>query len=95
MARVARAREQTLRKKFPELHIWQAIDESVSLPQETRQAFFATLRSHKQNERFRFIGDVLGIPGTTLYDYYKEYRKQNGLQKKRSPNRPSVIPPHS
>jgi hypothetical protein len=95
MARGPRAGEQTLRKRLPELHIWQAIDESVSLPQETRQAFFATLRSHKQNERFRFIGDVLGIPGTTLYDYYKEYRKQNGLQKKRSPNRPSVTRPHS
>lgn len=98
MARGARAPEEILRKRFSELHIWQAIDESVSLPQDTRQAFFATLRSHKQNERFQFIGDVLGIPGTTLYDYYKEYRKQNGLQKKRSPNRSnrsSVTRPHS
>jgi hypothetical protein len=93
MARGARGREEGLRKRFPDFRIWRAIDECPWLTQQTKETFFSSLRSHKQDERFRFIGDVLSISGTTLYDYYKEYRKQNGLQKKRSPNRSPIIGP--
>jgi hypothetical protein len=83
--------EQRLRKEYPQLEIWLAIDESKSLSPFTRSDFFEkSVRVYKQEERFRFIGEILGVPGATLYDCYKQYRKTYGLQRRRSSKRCAV-----
>jgi len=88
MAKAGRRSERELRQRFPELQIWRALDESTSLSRATRDQFFEiSLLAQKQFERFRFIGEILGVSASTLYDYYKKYRKKYGLQKTRSPKR--------
>lgn len=76
--------EESCKAHFPELTLWPEINNSpISL--ETRKEFFNNRHpaSARQETITNFIGKVIGIPGSTAYDYRKKWRKANGISRKR------------
>jgi len=77
--------EQDVRDAFPSFLLWG--DVMDQLHPKRKERFFDEIGRlrWKQSELFELMGDVRGMSGSTLYDYYKEYRRDAGLGRKHMP----------
>jgi hypothetical protein len=76
--------EGELKEKRPELQIWDAIERSESLSPRHRREFFETaLSAYHVEDRFKFIGRIVGKSSAALYDLYKAYRDSSGQKQNR------------
>lgn len=86
--------EARLRQQFPNFTIWSAIEDSQTLPPQAKREYFSrSLAGRTYQHRFDFIAKIMGAgDSSTVYRWYKQYRKSEALnrsRRRRSNSKPS------